>query len=184
MPRPFVVIATQNPVEQEGTYRLPEAQLDRFLHAHHLGYPDHDHEVDVLRDARRRPAGPRRCSRSCRRADVRTMIAGRRVGARRGLDLAATSCALCAATRAMPELRLGRVDPRRAWPWSARPGRWPPPRAARSSPPTTSRIVAPAVMGHRMLLTPEAELGGVETTALVDDILDRVELPAAMRQGA
>ena len=49
VPRPFVVIATQNPVEQEGTYRLPEAQLDRFLMRTTLGYPDHDHEVDVLR---------------------------------------------------------------------------------------------------------------------------------------
>ena len=49
VPRPFVVIATQNPVEQEGTYRLPEAQLDRFLMRTTLGYPDHDHEVEVLR---------------------------------------------------------------------------------------------------------------------------------------
>ncbi len=50
--------------------------------------------------------------------------------------------------------------------------------------PDDVRIVAPAVMGHRMLLTPEAELGKVETSALVDDLLDRIELPAAMRQGA
>src|SRR5690606_4526802 len=51
VPRPFTVIATQNPIEQEGTYRLPEAQLDRFLMRMSLGYPDHDHEVDVLRSA-------------------------------------------------------------------------------------------------------------------------------------
>ncbi|MFV0306343.1 MAG: AAA family ATPase, partial [Desertimonas sp.] len=50
VPRPFVVIATQNPVEQEGTYRLPEAQLDRFLMRTSLGYPSHDFEVDVLRN--------------------------------------------------------------------------------------------------------------------------------------
>ena len=51
--------------------------------------------------------------------------------------------------------------------------------------PDDVRIVAPAVMGHRMLLTPEAELGKVETSDLVDHVLDRVELPAAMRaQGA
>ena len=49
VPRPFVVIATQNPVEQEGTYRLPEAQLDRFLLRTSLGYPDHDDEVDAVR---------------------------------------------------------------------------------------------------------------------------------------
>ena len=45
MPRPFLVVATQNPIELEGTYRLPEAQLDRFLMRIELGYPDHDPEV-------------------------------------------------------------------------------------------------------------------------------------------
>ena len=62
VPRPFVVIATQNPIEQEGTYRLPEAQLDRFLLRTALGYPDHDAEVDAVapRDPRRRSGGSRR----------------------------------------------------------------------------------------------------------------------------
>src|SRR4029453_3663989 len=50
VPRPFVVIATQNPVEQEGTYRLPEAQLDRFLMRTTLGYPDHDDEIVPVRN--------------------------------------------------------------------------------------------------------------------------------------
>ena len=50
VPRPFVVIATQNPVEQEGTYRLPEAQLDRFLMRMSLGYPDTSEAVSVLRN--------------------------------------------------------------------------------------------------------------------------------------
>ena len=51
---PFMVIATQNPIEQAGTYRLPEAQLDRFLMKTSLGYPDHDATVRVLRDAKTR----------------------------------------------------------------------------------------------------------------------------------
>ncbi|HEY1133339.1 MAG TPA: MoxR family ATPase [Nocardioides sp.] len=49
VPDPFVVIATQNPVDLDGTYRLPEAQLDRFLVRTSLGYPDAEHELDVLR---------------------------------------------------------------------------------------------------------------------------------------
>ncbi|GAA5154464.1 MoxR family ATPase [Nocardioides marinquilinus] len=49
VPSPFVVIATQNPVDLEGTYRLPEAQLDRFLVRTSLGYPDAEHEIEVLR---------------------------------------------------------------------------------------------------------------------------------------
>ena len=48
VPRPFIVIATQNPVEQDGTYPLPEAQLDRFMMRATLGYPDHDYEVQVV----------------------------------------------------------------------------------------------------------------------------------------
>ena len=48
VPRPFLVVATQNPIELEGTYRLPEAQLDRFLMRIELGYPDHDAEVRVV----------------------------------------------------------------------------------------------------------------------------------------
>ena len=49
LPRPFMVLATQNPVEQEGVYRLPEAQLDRFLLRINMGYPGHDREVDMLK---------------------------------------------------------------------------------------------------------------------------------------
>src|SRR5436309_12603509 len=48
LPRPFMVLATQNPVEQEGVYRLPEAQLDRFLLRVQMGYPDHKAEVSML----------------------------------------------------------------------------------------------------------------------------------------
>src|SRR5262249_56640390 len=49
LPKPFMVLATQNPVEQEGVYRLPEAQLDRFLLRVQMGYPDHGAEVSMLR---------------------------------------------------------------------------------------------------------------------------------------
>src|SRR5581483_1106499 len=49
LPQPFMVLATQNPVEQEGVYRLPEAQLDRFLLRVDMGYPVHDREVEMLR---------------------------------------------------------------------------------------------------------------------------------------
>src|SRR5438105_3993242 len=49
LPQPFIVLATQNPVEQEGVYRLPEAQLDRFLLRVEMGYPGHDSEVEMLK---------------------------------------------------------------------------------------------------------------------------------------
>ena len=49
LPDPFLVVATQNPIEQEGTYPLPEAQLDRFMFSLHLDYPAHDEEVEIVR---------------------------------------------------------------------------------------------------------------------------------------
>ena len=55
LPDPFMVLATQNPIEQEGVYRLPEAQLDRFLFRVHVGYPERDSEVSML-DLHSRPA--------------------------------------------------------------------------------------------------------------------------------
>ncbi len=55
VPRPFLVVATQNPVEMDGTYRLPEAQLDRFLMKLTIGYPEETVEVEVLRGCRRWP---------------------------------------------------------------------------------------------------------------------------------
>ena len=87
---------------------------------------------------------------------------------------------LCAATRVLPQLRLG-VSTRGAMAMvrTARAL-----AAAQGRPfvtPDDVRIVAPAVMGHRMLLTPEAELSKVDTNTLVDEVLDRVELPAPAR---
>ena len=58
-----MVIATQNPIEQAGTYRLPEAQLDRFLMKTSLGYPDHDATVRAARATPRPATAPRPCSR-------------------------------------------------------------------------------------------------------------------------
>src|SRR5690606_2874839 len=48
LPKPFIVLATQNPLDYEGTYTLPEAQLDRFLMKISLGYPDQEHEIKML----------------------------------------------------------------------------------------------------------------------------------------
>src|SRR5678815_811131 len=58
LPRPFLVMATQNPVEQEGVYRLPEAQLDRFLLRIEMGYPGFAHEVNMLKLHGKPPAEP------------------------------------------------------------------------------------------------------------------------------
>ena len=87
--RPFLVVATQNPVEYEGTYPLPEAQLDRFMVRVSLGYPSADDEAEMLAEhAARRPRARPRAGRRRRRG------AGRPAGRRR----ACTRASRCAAT--------------------------------------------------------------------------------------
>ena len=146
-----------------------------------LGYPDHDHEVDVLRmlaDGLR----PEGLAPIMSTSDVATMI---QVAEHVHVEDSIRSYVvrLAAATRELPELRLG-VSTRGAIAL-VRCSRAL--AAAQARPFVTAddiRIVAPAVMGHRMLLTPEAELARVETIHLVDQVLDQVDLPAALRQGA
>ena len=181
VPRPFTVIATQNPVEQEGTYQLPEAQLDRFLMRMQLGFPDHDHEVEVLRSV---AAGgtPDRLQPVMSPEDATRMI---QVASAVHLDDAIRSyiVRLCAASRELSELRLG-VSTRGAIALM---------RVARAVAAAQARVfvtvddiksIAHPVMAHRMLLTPEAELAHVRTDDLVDRLLERIEVPNAIRSAS
>lgn len=181
VPRPFVVIATQNPIEQEGTYRLPEAQLDRFLMRTSLGYPVHDAEVDVLRSIAEgvSPAGIQQVMDT---DDVAKLVS---VAARVHLEdpIRSYIVRLAEVTRTMPELRLG-VSTRGCIAMMKSS------RALAASQgrvyvtPDDVKSVAHAVMEHRMLLTPEAELRGVKTDDLVEQVLDRVDAPATVRAGS
>jgi MoxR-like ATPase len=178
VPRPFVVIATQNPIEQEGTYRLPEAQLDRFLLRTALGYPMHDDEVEAVRRVTH-GAAPERLGPVISVEDTRRMIA---VAAAVHVEDAIYDYVvrLVAATRGLAQLRLG-VSTRGALAIV---------RASRAMAATQGRpfvtvddvkLLAPAALGHRMLLSPDAELRGIDTIDLVDELLDRVDAPAPVR---
>ena len=167
VPRPFVVIATQNPVELAGTYPLPEAQLDRFLMRTTLGYPDHDAEVDVLRGVGGNGAeAPAPVSSE----QVQEMI---RIAGDVHVDDAVHSyiVRLAHATRSHHDLRLG---------MSTR-GCVGLLRAAKSSAAAQSRIfvtpddvklVAESVIAHRLLLSPEAEVNQLDPRSVVSEILD------------
>jgi MoxR-like ATPase len=179
LPRPFLVAATQNPVEYEGTYPLPEAQLDRFLLKIVLPIPGRDHELEILT---RHAAGfdPR---------DVRA--AGVRAVAGRG-DIEAGQVAvrsvqvspevtgyivdIARATRDSPSLSLG-VSPRgatalmrtaRAWAWLT--GR-------DFVTPDDVKALAHATLVHRLGLRPEAELEGVDVAAVLTSALNSVPVP-------
>jgi MoxR-like ATPase len=180
VPQPFLVVATQNPVEMDGTYRLPEAQLDRFLLRTSLGYPQRSQEIDAVRSVTEGVTAEG-LPGVIDRADVDRMI---RVANGAYIDDAVIGYAvdLTVATRSLKELRLG----------ASTRGVLALVRASKALAVTQGRpfvtiddvkALAPAALGHRMLLTPDAELRGVRTVDLVDRLLDVVEAPLAVRTG-
>jgi len=179
LPDPFVVVATQNPVEYEGTYPLPEAQLDRFLFKLTVSYPTAEAEQVMLarHDAGMDPhdlasAGVHPVASPADLAAARTEIADTRV------DPAVLGyvVALCRATREHPALALG-VSPRgatmllhasKAWAWLA----------GRSFvTPDEVKAVARPCMRHRVLVRPELELEGTTPDAVLDSLLATVPTP-------
>ncbi len=179
LPSPFMVAATQNPVEYEGTYPLPEAQLDRFLLKVVLPLPQRSDEVQVVR---RHASGfdPR----DLRAAGIRPVATVAELDA--GVtavgevsvsdEVAAYVVDIARATRVSPSLALG-VSPRgatalmatsRAWAWLA--GRT-------YVTPDDVKALAHATLAHRLSLRPEAELEGVGVTAVLDSALGSVPVP-------
>ncbi len=169
LPRPFLVLATQNPVEQEGVYRLPEAQLDRFLLRIHMGYPGHDREVDMLKLL------------SAPAAECQQLFTPESILEFQGqLSLVHGTEALlhyivnlAEASRAHPDLALG-ASPRASLCLL---------RCARARALLDGRhyfthedvqVVAPGVLGHRLIIRPEAEVEGKEVGDVVQELLETV----------
>lgn len=174
VPDPFVVIATQNPIDLDGTYRLPEAQLDRFLVRITLGYPDAEHELDVLRPGG--GAGVVEAVAEVATTD-RVAAASRML---RGVHVAEPILRyirdLGAATREDDRLRLGastralRGMVACAQVFAASQGRH------FVVPSDVQRLVEP-VLAHRVVLTRDALLAGTTTAQVVAELVDRVEAP-------
>ncbi len=177
LPDPFIVAATQNPIEYEGTYQLPEAQLDRFLLKLNVPLPPRDQEMAILarhaqgfdpRDlsAIRPVAGPSELAAG-RAAVARVLVADEVLGYI--VDIAG-------ATRQSPALNLG-VSPRgatallstaRAWAWLS--GR-------NYVTPDDVKAMAKPTLRHRIALRPEAELEGASSDGVLDGILAAVPVP-------
>jgi MoxR-like ATPase len=164
--RPFMVIATQNPIEQAGTYRLPEAQLDRFLIKTSVGYPDRAAAVQVLAGS----ASPDR-TRS-----LQPMISTSAVA-----EMADLVQRLTEATREDSDTTLG-VSTRGSISMVRAARVWAAARGRNYVLPDDVKELALPVWGHRIVMSPEAEFAGATTTAVVARVLDRVEAP--MLRGA
>ncbi|MBM7078323.1 MULTISPECIES: AAA family ATPase [Micromonospora] len=173
VPQPFLVVATQNPVEMDGTYRLPEAQLDRFLVKLSVGYPDEAVEVEVLRGATVR-------SPDSLQPVTDTATVGEMVRMARRVHIAEPlygyAVRLATATRAHPQVRVG-VSPRgvialtrAACAYALIDGRgW-------IMPEDLKALVEP-VFAHRLLLTADAQVRGVTAADVLRQAVASVPVP-------
>jgi MoxR-like ATPase len=172
--RPFMVIATQNPIEQAGTYRLPEAQLDRFLIKTEIGYPDHASTVQLLSGAATR-------DRSLALAPIITtsaVVDMANLAAETHVDPAVLEyiSRLTEETRTAPETRLGvsvrgaLAMVRTAKVWAAAQGR-------HYVLPDDVKELAPYVWTHRFVMDPEAEFAGATPEAVLRRVLADVSAP-------
>jgi MoxR-like ATPase len=172
---PFMVIATQNPIEQAGTYRLPEAQLDRFLMKTSLGYPDHEATVAVLADAKTRD----------RTKSLQPVVTSNVVSDMAALAdevhvdpaILAYVSRIAEESRRHPSLKLGLsmrgclAFVRCAKTWAASQGRT-------HVIPDDVKLLAHPVLCHRLLLTAEAQFSNTTVDQVIDQILSEIAPPA------
>ncbi|QSQ25026.1 MoxR family ATPase [Pyxidicoccus parkwayensis] len=175
LPPHFFVVATQNPLELEGTYPLPEAQLDRFLMRVRVGYPDTDAEVTMLRAFHQREGRPPSTERVL---DAPTLMELQARAARVSCDDSILQYVVNVVrdTRAHPRVRLG-ASPRSAQALLAAAKA----RAALMGTdfvtPDDVKGVAHSVLNHRLLLKAEAEVEGVTVDDVLRQTLERVRVP-------
>ena len=171
LPQPFIVLATQNPVEQEGVYRLPEAQLDRFLFRVKVGYPDRSGEIDLLELQEAPPTTP---SQICdtglilRLQNAVSTVFGKREMKEYVVDLIRE-------TRTHRDVLLG-ASPRAGIYLL---------RAARARALLHGKdffthedvqAIAHTVLEHRVIIRPEAELSGRTVAAVVEEVIQNVAI--------
>ncbi len=178
VPRPFVVVATQNPIDLEGTYILPEAQLDRFLMRIEVGYPSAEAEAEVLR-SEKDEATVATLSPVMTGDELLDMVEF----VKRNVEVAPAIenyiVALCASTRSLPEVRLG-VSPRGGLALL---------RAARVAAAASGRTyvtpddvkaMAQSTLAHRVILRPDAEIQGRTPNDVVARALQSVPVPRTL----
>ena len=174
LPAPFMVIATQNPIEHEGTYPLPESQVDRFLMRAHMGYPGRHAEITML-DAHGTGNLIGHLHAVADEHDVADMVSQARsvfvAPALKGyiVDLAA-------ATRSHPSLALG-MSPRAALALQRAARAWAAAQGRDYVTPDDVKSLARPVLSHRLALSPDAHVGGLGAEDALEEILASVPVP-------
>ncbi len=173
LPRPFLVLATQNPVEYEGTFPLPEAQLDRFLMRLSLGYPSPQDERRILLNLwREHPI-----------SKLTAVVDGNQIPALQKMiwdvhvdeTLQGYITTLAAATRTHPDLALG-ISPRGSLALFKAAQALAAARGRNHVLPDDIKYLAPVTLPHRFIVAPEAELRGRNAQSILSDILEKTPL--------
>lgn len=176
MPRPFLVLATQNPIEYEGTFPLPEAQVDRFMMRIQLGYPTKAHEVDVLsRQSDHHPIQDLQqvlsveelveAQKAVRTVYVDELVKGYIV------DLVAT-------TRDHPDIYLG-ASPRGSLALFSATRAWAAMEGRDYVIPDDVKLLAESTLAHRLIISPSARIKNVNARQIIEDTLRHTPVPGA-----
>ncbi len=175
----FMVIATQNPIEQQGTYPLPEAQLDRFLFKHVMGYPSVEEEQAIVRQHGHRTTMPRLADLGLTAVtdlagleEVRAFVAGLRLAD----DLVAYIVDVVRRTREHPSLQFG-ASPRAANMLASAARAYAALAGRDYVIPDDIKTLALPALRHRVVLAPGAEIEGLDADQVVQQILDQAEPP-------
>ena len=176
LPSPFTVIATQNPIEYEGTFPLPEAQLDRFFMRISLGYPDPREEVSIM-DGREATDPIDLLQPSCTPAEV---VALQQYADSIYIDelIKQYIVEIANATRSHPDTTLG-VSPRASINLMKGAKAFAMLQGRDYVIPDDVKAIAVPVMSHRVLLSPSARMRGINQSTIVNEALDQISVPGA-----
>ena len=177
MTEPYFVVATQNPIEQEGTYRLPEAQLDRFLFKLTVGYPSIDQEMDILINHHEQKVAVdletvQPVLSPSDIAEFKKVVGEVHVEQ----EVLKYITEIVAATRKHVSLILG-ASPRASVSILAASKAFAAMNGRDFVTPEDVKFIAVPVMRHRVILTPESEMEGISSDEIIKEIIDKVEVP-------
>ncbi len=174
LPRPFLVMATQNPIELEGTFPLPEAQIDRFLMRIAIGYPDEAEENQILERFRYSDPMPALQPVSTPEEIIELQMERRQIRVTEAVREYIVRIAR--ATRNHSEIELG-ASPRATLSLYQASQAWAGIQGRDFTLPDDVKKIAPLVLTHRLIISPQAQLRGRKVEELVADIVEAVPVP-------
>jgi MoxR-like ATPase len=174
LPRPFLVMATQNPVELEGTFPLPEAQIDRFMMRIAIGYPEESEENAILE--RFRMSDPLPTLQAVTYPEEILRLQDERRNVRIAVPVREYIVRVARETRKHPEIELG-ASPRATMCLYQVSQAWAAINSRDFVLPDDVKSLAPHVLTHRLIISPQAQLRGRRLEELVSDIVEAVPVP-------